>query len=60
MTDRINKLIFGLIFVLLCSVTAFADDQDQGRPHWSLELKGGLFYPALDNWKQFYGDDKIG
>jgi opacity protein-like surface antigen len=61
MTDHMKKFIFVFIFVLLSSVAAFADDdQVQGRPHWSLELKGGLFYPAIDNWKQFYGDDKTG
>ena len=27
-------------------------------PKWSLELKAGLFEPEIDNWEQFYGDDK--
>jgi hypothetical protein len=25
------------------------------RPHWSLELKGGVFIPAIDNWSAYYG-----
>jgi hypothetical protein len=25
------------------------------RPHWSLELKGGIFIPAIDNWSTYYG-----
>lgn len=28
------------------------------RPHWSMEVKGGLFYPDADNWEKFYGSDK--
>ena len=24
------------------------------QPHWSLEVKGGAFTPALDNWSQYY------
>jgi hypothetical protein len=50
-------LIFSLLFV---PFTVYGADPDIGRPHWSLELKGGLFYPAVSNWKQYYGDDKTG
>jgi hypothetical protein len=25
-----------------------------------LELKGGLFYPEIDNWQTYYGDQKTG
>ena len=25
------------------------------RPHWSLEVKGGLFVPDIDNWSTYYG-----
>jgi hypothetical protein len=28
------------------------------RPHWSVEVKGGYFYPELENWEAYYGDDK--
>lgn len=28
------------------------------RPHWSLELKGGQFYPDIDNWNSVYGSNK--
>jgi len=51
---------FILILILSLSLNVFADDQTQGRPSWSLELKGGLFYPAIGNWQEFYGDDKTG
>ena len=30
----------------------------QRKPVWSMELKGGRFKPAIDNWDQFYGNDK--
>ena len=28
------------------------------RPHWSVEIKGGQFYPDIENWKTYYGSDK--
>ncbi|UCE88234.1 MAG: outer membrane beta-barrel protein [Pseudomonadota bacterium] len=46
--------------VMLSAVgAAFAQDQvaRPDRPHWSLEIKGGRFFPDLDNWKEFYGND---
>jgi hypothetical protein len=56
-------LLLGTILLLLAVLTApktgsAATDPLQDRPHWSLELKGGNFYPAADNWATFYGDDK--
>ncbi len=33
------------------------DEPTVGRPHWSFEFKGGLFYPDEDDWDEFYGDD---
>jgi len=45
-------------FVLFAAVTtAQAADDALQRPHWSVELKGGSFYPAIDFWKDFYGSD---
>jgi hypothetical protein len=52
-----KKIIF-IFFLVLLPVAALAADQTSDRPHWSLELKGGLFYPALSDWKQYYGSDK--
>ena len=54
----LKKLIFILILTLLPVVTNAADARIE-RPHWSLELKGGWFYPNVDNWKDYYGDRKI-
>ncbi len=46
-------LILSLLFLLPAS--ALAADQSEERPHWSLELKGGIFTPALPGFKEFYG-----
>ena len=29
-------------------------------PRWSLELKGGAFFPAVDNWSRYYGSSHVG
>lgn len=57
------KKIFVLLLVLLYPALLFAADNNpaiEGRPHWSFEVKGGVLYPAIDNFKQFYGHDYTG
>ena len=45
-----------LILVLIISPTALlAEEPLEGSPHWSLEVKGGDFMPAIDDWSQNYG-----
>jgi hypothetical protein len=44
-----------LAVLLFLPLVSHAADQIQERPHWSLEVKGGLFIPALDNWSTYYG-----
>jgi opacity protein-like surface antigen len=39
----------------MMSFTAQAAEPIPDRPHWSLELKGGTFSPAIDNWATYYG-----
>jgi len=34
---------------------ALAAEESGDRPHWSLELKGGAFFPGLSNWSDYYG-----
>ena len=47
---------FILIFALLIWPAAlFAEEPAAERPHWSFEIKGGDFIPAIDNWSQYYG-----
>lgn len=51
-----KRIILGAM--LLLSVTALsaqAAEPALERPHWSLELKGGVFIPAIDNWATYYG-----
>ena len=48
-----------LLLLLAPSFTAAADqapDPLQDRPHWSLELKGGRFTPAAEDWQTYYGE----
>jgi len=51
----IVKKIILLVFAILVPAAASAADTGIDRPYWSLELKGGTFAPALDNWEQYYG-----
>lgn len=51
-----KRFILGaLLFSILMSLTAQAAEQPLERPHWSLEVKGGVFIPAIDNWTTYYG-----
>lgn len=49
----------GVLALLFAVEIAMAQDKPAvpDRPHWSLEIKGGRFFPDLDNWKEFYGND---
>ena len=49
-------LILGLAAALPGAPTAAAAER-QERPHWTMEVKGGVFYPSADNWAAFYGSD---
>lgn len=48
----------------IASTSAAAQEDDAApsseRPHWSIEVKGGLFYPDEDDWEEFYGNDRTG
>jgi len=44
-----------MVILLFLPVMAPAADTLLDQPHWSVEVKGGKFIPALDNWGQFYG-----
>lgn len=45
------------ILILMLPATALAADP-QLKPNWSVEVKGGYFYPDIDNWKTYYGNDR--
>ncbi len=49
-----KKILLLLILVLLPSVARPQDEGFTNRSHWALELKGGMFDAALENWPQYY------
>jgi len=53
-----HKTVLLAILILALPAVALAAAPPVDRPHWSLEVKGGYFYPDSDNWKTYYGDDK--
>jgi len=50
----LKKLIMLLIVFFVPAIVHAADPLLE-RPHWSVEVKGGTFAPALADWAQFYG-----
>jgi hypothetical protein len=53
------KKIIALLVLLLLPSMAMAEDYGMGSPNWSLEVKGGAFTPALENWSQYYTQENI-
>jgi hypothetical protein len=53
-----RKIIFLAILTLALPTATYATEPPMDQAHWSLEIKGGYFYPDIDNWKTYYGDDK--
>jgi len=53
------KKIILLALALLLPAAADAADAALDRPYWSLEIKGGVFAPALGNWEQYYGTSNM-
>ena len=49
-----KKLILLLVITMLPSAV-FASDAVLPIPHWSLEVKGGDFAPAIEGWSHVYG-----
>lgn len=50
-------MVLSLSLLMVIPVVAPAAEP---APHWSLEVKGGYFYPDIENWQAAYGDDKTG
>jgi len=44
-----------MLFLNVTALSAQAAEPALERPHWSLELKGGVFIPDIDNWATYYG-----
>ena len=53
-----RKTLLLTILILALPVGTFAAAAPGAQPHWSLEFKGGLFYPDIDTWKNNYGSDR--
>lgn len=54
------KSMLAAILILLIPTLTFAAEQRPDRPHWSLQLKGGAFFPQPANWSKFYGSSYMG
>jgi hypothetical protein len=54
----LKKFITLLILICIPAVVHAADPLLE-RPHWSLEIKGGTFTPALSDWAQYYEKKSI-
>lgn len=54
-----KKIYLALLFILIPTF-ALAADTRPDRPHWSLELKGGAFFPSAPNWSNSYGSSRMG
>ena len=51
-----KRIILGaMLFLNVTALSAQAAEPALERPHWSLELKGGVFIPDIDNWATYYG-----
>lgn len=46
-----------LFAVLLMPHTVLAAEPLPDQPRWSMEVKGGSFYPDIDDWETYYGKD---
>jgi len=51
-----SKLVL-IVLILMLPLSVFAAQPPADRPHWSVELKGGWFYPDIENWETYYGRD---
>ena len=54
-----KKFILTMALILIPSMLIAAETRPD-RPHWSLELKGGAFFPGTTDWSKFYGSSYTG
>lgn len=54
-----RKIMITLLLILLPGVLLAAEERPQ-PPHWSLELKGGAFFPDAAEWADHYGNSYLG
>lgn len=52
-------VFFALLFLFsVINPLAAHAEKDAIVPNWSLEVKGGYFFPEIPDWSTYYGDDK--
>jgi len=57
----VRKLLLAALLLLIPIQATAADGEPRcDRPHWSLELKGGVFFPDVAHWSSFYGSSFMG
>jgi hypothetical protein len=56
---ELEKLLLTLFLIILPSLAQGAEVRPD-RPHWSLELKGGTYFPDTPDWKKFYDSSYTG
>ncbi|HEY5514447.1 MAG TPA: MXAN_2562 family outer membrane beta-barrel protein [Geomonas sp.] len=55
----LSKFTLTLLLIIVPSLALGAETRSD-RPHWSLELKGGAFFPGTANWSKFYDSSYLG
>jgi opacity protein-like surface antigen len=55
----LKKLIIAAILILAPSAVLAAEGGSH-RPHWSVELKAGAFFPDATEWSRFYDSSVMG
>lgn len=55
----LSKFVLTLLLIIVPSLALGAETRTD-RPHWSLELKGGAFFPGTANWSKFYDGSYVG
>lgn len=53
-----HGMLFGAALLLLGAPVFAQEPNASVSPRWMYEVKGGYFYPALDDYGVFYGDDR--
>ncbi len=59
MKNSISISAFFILMLMIVPSAAMAEDPLMEQPHWSLEVKGGMFSPVLDSWSEFYGKNSM-
>lgn len=56
----IIRVAGALAAAFLIAAAAAAADVDPDEPRWAVEIQGGSLRSAMDDWGDYYGDDRLG